>query len=39
VALRCGGFAEELLAKAEMIFDDLRAMTKELDRIDDYFRE
>lgn len=39
VALRCGGFAEELLAKAEFVFDDLRAMTKELDRIDDYFRE
>lgn len=39
VALRCGGFAEELLAKAELAFDDLRAMTKELDRIDDYFRD
>lgn len=39
VALRCGGFAEELLAKAEFVFDDLNAMTRELDRIDDYFRE
>jgi HAD superfamily hydrolase (TIGR01509 family) len=39
VALRCGGFAEELLAKAEFVFDDLNQMTRELDRIDDYFRE
>ena len=39
VALRCGGFAEELLAKAEFVFDDLNAMTRELDRIDEYFRE
>ncbi len=39
VALRCGGFAEELLAKAEFAFDDLNAMTRELDRIDEYFRE
>jgi HAD superfamily hydrolase (TIGR01509 family) len=39
VGLRCGGFAEELLAKAEFVFDDLNAMTRELDRIDDYFRE
>ncbi|HVE69764.1 MAG TPA: HAD family hydrolase [Thermoanaerobaculia bacterium] len=39
VALRCGGFAEELLAKAEFVFDDLNEMTRELDRIDDYHRE
>jgi len=39
VALRCGGFAEELLAKAEFVFDDLNEMTRELERIDDYFRE
>ena len=39
VALRCGGFAEELLAKAEFVFDDLNELTRELDRIDDYFRE
>ena len=39
VAVRCGGFAEELLKKAEFVFDDLNAMTRELDRIDDYFRE
>jgi HAD superfamily hydrolase (TIGR01509 family) len=39
IAVRCGGFPEELLAKAEYIFDDLDAMTRELDRIDEYFRE
>ena len=39
VALRCGGFPEELLARAELIFDDLPTMTRELDRLDDYFRE
>jgi HAD superfamily hydrolase (TIGR01509 family) len=39
VAVRCGGFAEELLAKAEFVFDDLNAMTRELDRVDDYFNE
>ncbi|HEX8409463.1 MAG TPA: HAD family hydrolase [Thermoanaerobaculia bacterium] len=38
-AVRCGGFAEELLAKAEFVFDDLNAMTRELDRVDEYFRE
>ena len=39
VALRCGGFAEELLAKAEYVFDDLAAMTREIDSLDEYFRE
>ena len=39
VAVRCGGFAEELLTKAEFVFDDLNAMIRELDRIDDYLRE
>lgn len=38
-ALRCGGFAEELLAKAELVFDDFTSMVRELERIDDYFRE
>lgn len=38
-ALRCGGFAEELLAKAELVFDDFTTMVRELERIDDYFRE
>jgi len=37
VALLSGGFARELLAKAEFLFDDIGVMVKELDRIDDYF--
>ncbi|HEX6100674.1 MAG TPA: HAD family hydrolase [Thermoanaerobaculia bacterium] len=39
IAVRCGGFPEETLAKAEYVFDDLAQMTRELDRIDGYFRE
>ena len=39
VAVRCGGFAEELLSKAEFVFDDVNAMTRELDRVDEYFSE
>lgn len=39
IAVRCGGFPEELLAKAEYVFDDLAQMTREIDRIDEYFRE
>jgi HAD superfamily hydrolase (TIGR01509 family) len=39
IAVRCGGFPEETLAKAEYVFDDLAQMTRELDRIDEYFRE
>ncbi|MGN6182435.1 MAG: HAD family hydrolase [Thermoanaerobaculia bacterium] len=39
VAVRCGGFADELLAKAEFLFDDFPSVVKELDRIDDYFSE
>ena len=39
IAVRCGGFPEETLAKAEYVFDDLAEMTRELDRIDEYFRE
>jgi HAD superfamily hydrolase (TIGR01549 family) len=38
-ALRCGGFAEKLLAKAELVFDDFTSMVRELERIDDYFGE
>jgi HAD superfamily hydrolase (TIGR01549 family) len=38
-ALRCGGFPHDTLTKAEFLFDDLAAMVKELDRVDDYFRE
>ena len=39
IAVLCGGFTRELLAKAEFLFDDIASMTKEIDRIDDYFRE
>ena len=39
VAVLCGGFSRELLAKAEFLFDDVASMAKEIDRIDDYFRE
>ena len=38
-AVLCGGFARETLAKAEFLFDDFATMTKELDRVDEYFRE
>lgn len=38
-AVRCGGFTEQSLAKAEFLFDDVAAVAKELDRIDEYFRE
>jgi HAD superfamily hydrolase (TIGR01509 family) len=33
-----GGFARELLAKAEFVFDSIASIPKELERIDDYFR-
>ena len=39
IAVRCGGFPEDTLKKAEFVFDDLAEMTRELDRIDEYFRE
>lgn len=38
-AVRCGGFPEESLTKAEFVFDDVAQVAKELDRIDEYFRE
>jgi HAD superfamily hydrolase (TIGR01509 family) len=38
-AVLCGGFPRESLTKAEFLFDDLPAMMKELDRIDEYFRD
>lgn len=37
-ALLCGGFPRDLLTKAEFLFADIPAMTKELDRIDEYFQ-
>ena len=39
VALRCGGFEEPTLAKAEFVFDDLNQMIREIDRVDEYFAE
>ncbi|HYI11967.1 MAG TPA: HAD family hydrolase [Thermoanaerobaculia bacterium] len=38
-AVLCGGFPRDTLTKAEFLFDDLAALVKELDRVDDYFRE
>lgn len=38
-AVLCGGFPRESLAKAEFLFDDVPAMVKELNRIDEYLRE
>lgn len=38
-AVLCGGFPRETLGKAEFLFDDLPSMARELDRIDEYFRE
>lgn len=38
-AVLCGGFPRESLAKAEFLFDDLPALVKEFDRIDEYFRQ
>jgi HAD superfamily hydrolase (TIGR01549 family) len=38
-ALLCGGFARDLLTKAEFLFDDIPTLVKELDRIDEYFAE
>lgn len=38
-AVLSGGFPRESLAKAEFLFEDVPAMVKELDRIDEYFRE
>ena len=38
-AVLSGGFPRESLAKAEFLFDDISAMVKELNRIDEYFRE
>ncbi|HEX7706392.1 MAG TPA: HAD family phosphatase [Thermoanaerobaculia bacterium] len=38
-AVLTGGFSAESLRKAEFLFEDLREMVKELERIDEYFRE
>ena len=36
-AVLCGGFARELLTKAELLFDTFPQMVKELERVDAYF--
>jgi HAD superfamily hydrolase (TIGR01549 family) len=36
-AVLSGGFERELLGKAEFLFDDVREMVREIDRIDEYF--
>lgn len=38
-AVLTGGFSREMLMKAEFLFDHIASIPKELDRIDDYFRE
>jgi HAD superfamily hydrolase (TIGR01509 family) len=38
-AVLCGGFARQLLAKAEFLLDDIPALMKELDRIDESFED
>ena len=38
IAVRSGGFRDELLSKAEFLFDDVGEMGREIDRIDEYFR-
>ena len=37
-AVRCGGFSEEKLEKAEWIFNDVPEIVERIDQIDDYFR-
>lgn len=38
-AVLCGGFPRDTLQKAEFLFDDLPSLAKEIERIDEYFRE
>jgi phosphoglycolate phosphatase-like HAD superfamily hydrolase len=38
-AVRSGGFADQTLGKAEFIFDDVEELMREIDRVDEYFRE
>jgi len=35
----CGGFPRQSLLKAEFLFDDVPSLVKELERIDDEFRD
>lgn len=38
-AVRCGGFEETLLQKAELIFDDVEDLVRRFEEIDDSIRE
>jgi len=38
-AVRCGGFEESLLGKAEFLFDDVEELVREIERVDHYFSE
>ena len=38
-AVRCGGFEDHLLGKAEFLFDDVEELVREIDRIEHYFSE
>ena len=38
IAVRSGGVPDEFLSKAEFLFDDVGEMGREIDRIDEYFR-
>lgn len=38
-AVRSGGFEDELLSKAEFLFDDVEELVREIDRVDHYFSE
>jgi HAD superfamily hydrolase (TIGR01549 family) len=39
VAVLCGGFEPELLAKAEFLFDDAEDIVRKIDEVDAYFSE
>ncbi len=36
-AVRCGGFEDQVLGKAEFLFDDVEELVREIDRVDHYF--
>ncbi len=38
-AVRSGGFDEKLLAKAEFLFDNVVALVRRFDEVDEYFQQ
>ena len=38
-AVRCGGFEDKLLGKAEFLFDHVEELVREIERVDHYFSE